>query len=177
MADYKLPTVIYSQKYLPDNGGMLNVRPYYVPDNSTLIAQENKLYADIIDNDVFQFFANSFLVECSESEDLGKVTFASPSNRRSKEYQVITRCIDNQMFEKYAIDSKVGNVHIKKIVENEKALRERGLKVWSSEMKDGKSVSQRCRANLSESVLLQYVKSGDRNDVWSMMDLLYQQIL
>lgn len=40
MPDYKLPTVIYSENYLPENDNMQNLQCYYVPDKSTLIADE-----------------------------------------------------------------------------------------------------------------------------------------
>lgn len=39
MPDYKLPTVIYSQDYLPKNDNMLNMTCYYIPDNYTLVAE------------------------------------------------------------------------------------------------------------------------------------------
>ena len=43
MPDYKLPTVIYSQDFLPRNENMQNVRYYYVPDKATLFAQEENI--------------------------------------------------------------------------------------------------------------------------------------
>ena len=66
MPDYKLPTVIYSQDYLPKNDNMLNMKCYYIPDNYTLVANEKDLYKDIIDNNVFEFFANSFFIEVTK---------------------------------------------------------------------------------------------------------------
>ena len=60
LPDYKLPTVVYSEDYLPQNGNMQNLQCYYVPDKSTLVADEMNMYKDIIDNGVFEFFANSF---------------------------------------------------------------------------------------------------------------------
>ena len=41
LPDYKLPTVVYSQDYLPQNENMQNLQCYYVPDKSTLIADRN----------------------------------------------------------------------------------------------------------------------------------------
>ena len=115
MPDYKLPTVVYSEKYLPENENMLNVKPYYIPNNNSIVAQENKIYKDIIQNGVFEFFANSYLVECSDIEKIGEVTFASLSNRRPKEYQIITRCIQNRKMEKYSVNLINGISHISQI--------------------------------------------------------------
>lgn len=64
---------------------MLNMKCYYIPDNYTLVANEKDLYKDIIDNNAFGFFANLFLLECSEDSYIGKVKFASISNKRQKE--------------------------------------------------------------------------------------------
>ena len=84
MPDYKLPSVVYSEEYLPTLSNIQSVKPYYVPNDSTLIADEKALYKDIINNNVFEFFANSFLVECSDADIEKHVTFASMSTDRSK---------------------------------------------------------------------------------------------
>lgn len=59
MPDYKLPTVIYSEKKLPDNENMQNLQPYYL-DNSTLVANEKNIYKDLIENQVFEFLQIHF---------------------------------------------------------------------------------------------------------------------
>ena len=177
MPDYKLPTVIYSQKFMPDNSNMLNTRPYYVPDNGTLVAQEDKLYQDILENGVFEFFSNSFLVECSESGELGSVTFASISNRRPKEYQMITRCRDNHTFEKYAVYSEQGKEHVLQCLQNEKEMEQQGLHVWNSSLEHERMISCFCEEKNSEIVFLQKIQKGDRESALRMLDKLFQQIL
>ncbi len=102
MPDYKLPTVIYSEKQLPKNENMLNMK-YYYTDCQTLIAQEDFLYKDIIKNHVFEFFANSFLVECSEEGKTGEVTFASLSSARLPQYCVGTRFTESGTVEKFPL--------------------------------------------------------------------------
>ena len=57
--DYKLPTVIYSQDVLPSKKDTINsenFRDYSSADKNTLIANEKKLYTDIVENGVFEFF-------------------------------------------------------------------------------------------------------------------------
>lgn len=39
MPDYKLPTAIYSEGFLPRNENMLNMKYYYIPNDYTLVAQ------------------------------------------------------------------------------------------------------------------------------------------
>lgn len=176
MPDYKLPTVIYSEKYMPDNENMLNLRTYYIPDNKSVIAQENKIYHDVIQNGVFDFFANSFLVECSDFEKLGEITFASLSNRRQKEYQMITRCIQNEKVEKYSVDLRSGKNHVNQIIKNETDLERRGLHIWKSKLADDKIISEMCLKKTAEEVMLDYIRKKDSSAVIQMFDKLYEEI-
>ncbi|PNV62614.1 hypothetical protein C0033_08635 [Clostridium sp. chh4-2] len=89
LPDYKLAQMVYSDEYLPqkDLGERLL---FYHPDPSTLLLPEQWLYSDILDNKVFHFFANSFLVECSESGDKGTAVFAAVTTDRGKEHGLAT---------------------------------------------------------------------------------------
>lgn len=129
MPDYKLPTVIYSQDILPKDGNMFNMQYYYIPDTHTMIAQEQAIYEDLIENGVFEFFANSFLVECSETSDLGKVPFASLSCRRCPEYRVGTKFTREGIVKKFLLEPIKGQKHLEQMLKNEKELEESGLRI------------------------------------------------
>lgn len=61
--DYKLPRVIYSDDLLPDKSSVFDpLSPNYDQDRYFLF-DENKAFKNIIKNDMFPFFANSFLIE------------------------------------------------------------------------------------------------------------------
>lgn len=64
LPDYKFPQLIYSDAHLPEKGIREKLIPYY-HSRDTLLASERELYYDVIENGVFPFFANSFLLECS----------------------------------------------------------------------------------------------------------------
>lgn len=64
LPDYKMPQLIYSDYYLPEQNLKERLIPYYL-DHNSLVAVEQELYQDVVENGVFPFFANSFLVECS----------------------------------------------------------------------------------------------------------------
>lgn len=84
LPDYKMPQTIYSEKYLPKTGSIDNWIPYYSINNNSMISDEKHLYNDIVDNNVFEFFANSFLVECSISNtELGEIDYAVSSPFRN----------------------------------------------------------------------------------------------
>ncbi len=62
MPDYKLPKIIYSDMYLPDETASFDeYSPNYDQERFNLFS-ENRAFAGIIKNRMFDFFANSFLV-------------------------------------------------------------------------------------------------------------------
>lgn len=69
LPDYKLPQLIYSDDFLPEQNLKERLIPYYL-DHNTLVASEQELYRDVVENGTFPFFANSFLVECGRREGL-----------------------------------------------------------------------------------------------------------
>lgn len=178
LPDYKLPTVVYSQDYLPQNENMQNLQCYYVPDKSTLIADEMELYKDIIDNGVFEFFANSFLVECSDSEDIGKITFATMGSERQEKYRIATRFVDNKVVEKIALTNLCREVHLKQITKNEQALKRYGRDVLESKWDDtGKIVSDFVKKPLLEDKVLEAWGDNNIERVFEVFDILYEEIL
>lgn len=103
LPDYKFPQVIYSDEYLPKNSSIDNWLPYYYPDTSTMIADETLIYKDIIKNNVFPFFSNSFFVECAvnKNDHVGYTKYIVSSPLRKKEYRINTVLKEDGFF-KYA---------------------------------------------------------------------------
>lgn len=66
LPDYKLPSLIFSDEYLPTEKTIENYIPYYY-DNTQIEFDEIKAYKEIIKNKMFGFFANSFFVEASQN--------------------------------------------------------------------------------------------------------------
>lgn len=177
MPDYKLPAVVYSEACLPKDKNMLNMQYYYVPDNSTLVAQEKNIYGDIIDNGVFGFFTNSFMVECSDGEALGEITFASMSSQRFPEYQVGTRFAKSGQVTKFALAGEAGRRHLEETYENERALEKRGLHVWESRWEEKELVSAYAEAQTLEEKLLEVYHSKDTADMYALWDRVLTEIL
>jgi SAM-dependent methyltransferase len=63
MPDHKLPKLIYSDEYLPGAGEIFDVHSPNYDQERTVLFNEGKAYKNIIKNDEFPFFANSFLIE------------------------------------------------------------------------------------------------------------------
>lgn len=113
LPDYKLPQLMYSDERLPQRIPA-RLRNYCL-DDPRLLADEKRLYADVISNGVFPFFANSFFVECAEGDAaLCGVTFASFTPDRVPERQIITTIWEDQVVRKYAAQP-AGEAHIRRI--------------------------------------------------------------
>lgn len=177
MPDYKLPTVIYSEKKLPSNENMQNLQPYYIPDNSTLVADEMGMYKDIIDNGVFEFFANSFLVECSDDSQIGSVNFANISSERLDEYRIVTRFTNQNKVEKFALNTEKGRMHIQQIKKNQDMLEQVGCHVWKSELQNDKMIAEFATEELLEDRICNLYQEKSYAEIYKLYDKLYNEIL
>lgn len=122
--DYKLPNVIYSDDHLPKPGELnTNLRNF---DNDRIVLfDETKAFDNIIGDDAFPFFSNSFLVVLSQ-EDLFDVSrevpiYAKYANERVSEYRTSTIICKNkeglQNVYKVALNHDV-NTHIRDIAKH-----------------------------------------------------------
>ena len=89
LPDYKFPQLIYTDDCLPEKNVGERLIPYY-KRNDTLVVHELEMYEDIIENGVFPFFANSFFVECSLTEEVGEVVYAAISADRGEDRSFVT---------------------------------------------------------------------------------------
>lgn len=65
MPDYKLPKIVYSDDYLPDDTAFFDLASPNFDQPRYNLFNENLAYKNIIKNKMFDFFANSFLVFAS----------------------------------------------------------------------------------------------------------------
>ena len=133
LPDYKFPELIFFEESKPDPMNLKKVSFTY-SKNSALYADEKKLYRDIVENGVFPFFANSFLVEASVGPLPERyITHVSSKGEVYKEYRVST-VIDNagnvykQPMHKDAV------FHIRRIQKNTEYLKNRGVPILPVEM-------------------------------------------
>ena len=68
LPDYKLPTKIFSDEYMPNDTTINDYTPYVANDNFGVIFDEKKVYSELIKNNMFENMANSFFVEASSKE-------------------------------------------------------------------------------------------------------------
>lgn len=174
LPDYKLPQLIYTDEYLPEKNLRERLISYYTDKNS-LIALEKDLYDDVIDNGVFPFFANSFLLECGKKENLNTAIYAAVSTDRGEERSFATVIYRDQTVEKKALFAE-GKESVVRLSRNLEDLKAHGIPVIEFEQK-GNAISM---PYISSPTLSNYLKILIREDVerfLEVLDRLYRFIL
>ena len=114
LPNYKLSNVIFSDEYLPkENDTKISYNPLY-NEGSLVVFNELEAMKQATKNNAFDFFANSYFIEISVSDEMKKQPkFVSYNNNRKEEYRLITK-----MYDEY-IEKKVSNTksqsHLKKM--------------------------------------------------------------
>ena len=171
-----MPQVIYSEDYLPKNGSIDNWIPYYEPNGNSMISDEEHIYGDLVDNDVFEFFANSFMVECSaDDENIGQIQYAVSSPFRNKEYNMITVYSRDKGYYKIA-DSNSINA-LKATDNNHKILQKKGILVSETNIKENVMYTREIPGTSLTEVLQKEYADKNENKVYKIFDKIYQDII
>lgn len=179
LPDYKLPTVIYTDECLPENSKLHDMCCYYAPDNATVVIDEAGVYKDIIDNGVFSFFANSFLVECSNGKEAdSRIVFARISNERRTQYHIATRIWGGaeKRVDKLPLNSDT-RPHIVQIQKNMTELKARGLQVCESAMEGNALICEYCEGITAEDYFVRCCREHREAEALEILDRWYEQIL
>lgn len=147
MPDYKLPNMIYSDNYLPNEANMKNYSPYLSGENSSVKFDEKKALLDIVKNNMFEFFANSFFVEASRKEIDTKVNIEEENEKLikidgttkefyNKHYKIEAeeelQIVKQNMEQEINLIKENNNKENKKIEEENKKLKEELNKIINS---------------------------------------------
>lgn len=172
LPDYKFPSAVFSDNYLPNEDEIRAVKFYY-PDNSELVADEKKLYREIIKNNTFPFFANSFFVEVSKSElDEEYVKYASFKRDFTDQYKVMTAIWNSNKVIKKAC-CKEAVQHIGQIQHNIEALQKMGIDVLMSRMEGNDSlIMPYSRYPLAVEHFNEALQDRDYDELKNMLDML-----
>lgn len=174
LPDYKLPQLIYSQDYIPQAGLRERVIPYYL-NPSSLLAYENDLYDDIVENRVLGFFSNSFLIECSDSEDFCDVLYAAVSTDRGREDGFATTLHSNGVAKKTALYPE-GIRRLESISKNHKELESRNIKSIDSRLSGNTLLMPYIQDDTLSDYLKKIIKA-DTEKFIILFDRLYEIIL
>ena len=187
--DYKFPTVIYSDEYLPRTGE-LNRNICNFDRNRLVLMDEGKVFDQLLEDGLFPLYANSFFVEITKSPEHStsgqeQVIYTKYSTERAPEFAIRT-CIgkdaQGEPFLYKTAEYPAGQEHIRSVAEAEKELR----KLW--EEKDILRPN-RCRLE-KDRIFFEYLKGttleekldrlleqGEEQQVWEWMEAAFDRIL
>lgn len=174
LPDYKLPQIIYSEQYLPQNNLRERLIPYYT-NKDTLLAYETDLYDDIVANQVFEFFANSFLVECTFDKQFSSVVYAAMSTDRGQENAFATTIHENDIVKKIPL-YKQGEVSAKKLYDNMQDLKAHNVPVILHHLDNHVLMMPYVKSMTLSNYLKEVVKT-DQEKFVQIFDRLYACIL
>lgn len=131
--DYKFPTVIYSDEHLPKIGE-LNQNLCNFDRNRLLLMDEGKVYDQILKDELFPLYSNSFFIEITKDSGESaeavqqpeeQVLYTRYSNGRAPKYSIQTRIVRNTegkriLYKKAEYPS--GQTHIAHIAEAKQRL-------------------------------------------------------
>lgn len=123
LPDYRLPNVIFTDSEPAKYNSVDKYVPYSTLKSNTVF-NEIDVFREILktDNQMFDFFANSFLVELSKKEISQIYKYISFNNLRKQDYRLITKISDT--FVEKQVVSKEANNHYEQIKENINILME-----------------------------------------------------
>lgn len=159
LPDYKLPSLIFTDSYLPSSSKINGYFPYY-NSNSFVFYSEVDAYDAIIkeNKEMFPFFANSYFIEASKQEFKNDVKFVSFNNYRKEEYQLMTK-IRETIVEKTYINEKSKN-HLINMANNITYLNEDKIEILDK-VEDGKIISQYVDSKLASQIISDNAKKPD----------------
>lgn len=175
LPDYKLPQLIYSDRCLPGPNLRERLIPYHLHPNS-IVAVEQDLYRDVIENGVFPFFANSFLVECSQTENPGNTVYAAVSTDRGRAGSYATSIRDYKTVMKRPLYEE-GKASAKDLYDHIEDLQAHGIPVVEHTLLLDGSLEL---PYISWPTLSNYIKEvirKDTNEFLELLDRIYAYIL
>ncbi len=180
LPDYKLPQLIYTDDYLPAPNLQERLIPYY-GDQDPLVLPELDLYRDVVENGVFPFFANSFLVECHcpgsmLTKGADEVLYAAVSTDRGRERGFATMILNGGMVRKAPLfgEGKASAVQAYAHIED---LRRHGIPVVPHALKPDGSLTL---PYIPWPTLSNYIKNvirEDQEEFLALIDRIYGYIL
>ena len=175
LPNYKLPNVIFSDTYLPNENSTKMMYNLLYEKGSVVVFDELKALKQVTKNGQFKFFANSYLVEIKmpQNMDSNLVKFVSFNNNRKKEYQLSTVIEDNQVT-KNMMNDRAKN-HIESIKLNIKKLKKLGFNVVDKSEGD-RIISQYIDCNTLDKDIANIIMNGDIEEACLVIEIWYSYI-
>lgn len=170
LPDYKFPSAVFSDEKLPTINDIKAIKWTY-PLESELVADEKKLYEEIIANRCFPFFSNSFLIEVGLNQlDEYHIKYACYKRDYKEEYRITTILDSEGNYIKKA-NSENAKKHL---LESKKNLDNLSVMVATLETKKkGDTLVSPEEVSISGALRLKnYLENGNFGEVISIIRIL-----
>lgn len=115
--DYKLPLHIFSDTYLPQKG-MLHDNGKNLDNTRMVLFDESKVFDSLIQDKMFPYFSNSFLVilQQGKTDEKERVIYSKYSNERNEAFRIRTDIVEDaqgkRVVKKYPMHEKaISHIH------------------------------------------------------------------
>ncbi len=176
--DYKLPTTIYTDDFLPVKGELVNNLRNFDADRMVFF-DETKVWDTMLEAGLFQEFSNSFFVEATFGGEGSKAStsFAKCSVERKEPYKIYTRIYEEngkKIVEKQAVGN-AAKAHVNRLADlsiNCPYLTENVCIVPCEKVADGIVRFPYIEGERLDKVIDDAVKAKDWDAVWKHVTLL-----
>lgn len=128
----EMPQHLFAEDWIPKEELGIRLMPKYCNPNSIFL-EEQYLYTDLIDNNMFHQMANAYLIECPKTNTFDNVSKVTLSIDRGKRHAVATLVRSDETVEKRVLYLE-GQNKIHEIKQNELDLQSRGINVVTSDI-------------------------------------------
>lgn len=173
VSNHRYPNMIFSDEIMPDKNIKERLLTYY-NSQDTLLLNERELYEDIIENGVFDFFSNSYFVECSVNASACEIQYAAISADRALSKKSITVIYQDRVEKKgiYLEDDQ----NIINLYNNMKVLEQRDIPVIPSKLVGSILVMPKIESPKLSDYLKKIVKDS-KQIFLDLYDLLWNDIM
>lgn len=151
LPDYKMTNLIYASDYPITKEDISRNFQYYEPDE-IINFKENEVYGQLWEEnqEIFDFFINSFFIEIQKQPFENKIKYVTFSNYRKEEYRVMTIIKEKEVIKK-AMNQKAEQ-HMNHIIETNALFHKENAKIIEREI-NGELVSDYIEAKRLDIVL------------------------
>lgn len=137
-SDLEHPFHIFAEDYLSDEDLVSRITPtYHYP--GTVFLEEEQLYKDLLENDMFHQMSNAYLVECSKAPLATDVACVTGNTDRDRENAIFTIIFGRDRVIKKPVFAE-GRERINNLQKNNERLAEAGLPTITSKI-EGNTLS------------------------------------
>lgn len=126
--------LVYSEDFLPEEELAGRYFPKY-NSPQTIFLDEERLYTDLINNNMFHLMANAYLIECPLNNEYSTTKHATISLERGVKQAMATVITNDDMVKKYPLYEE-GLSKLNELKNNEQYLKERGVEVVEGNIED-----------------------------------------